>query len=81
MKNPTKEKVLSEIFNSDYQGILEEKENKISNLTEQEVKMLNYLRDSLDGLMGKANYGKEYIIFQKALLRKIIENNRGNIQQ
>jgi len=29
MKNPTKEKVLSEIFNSDYQGILEEKENKI----------------------------------------------------
>ena len=53
----------------------------MNSLTEHEVKMLNYLRDSLDDLMGEKNYGIAYIIFQKTILRKIIEENGGNIQQ
>jgi len=51
------------------------------NLTNQEVDTLNALRDSLDDLMIENNYSVEYVIYCKTILRKIIEENEGNIQQ
>ena len=43
--------------------------------------MLNYLRDSLDEMMEKSNYTFKEIVYYKTMLRKIIEDNGGNIQQ
>ena len=53
----------------------------MKNLTKQEVSTLNVLRDSLDEALIKAGYSVAYLTRCKKVLKDLIENNGGNIQQ